>query len=351
MKRERPYLLFGLKPTEYSWRGVGWVAVFYIGAIICGAILGPLLFKALHAWHQAAPNELTTYLSEKDLEQYFDRARWAFAIVLLPVLFKVCGFFPYGKIRRLSLRASFPRALLGAMAVGFHRLGYRCDQRGWAHFGRCFGFGVALAGFIVLAQLIFTPTNLKPDLTLASVLGSVAGALAGGLALGFFEEMIFRGVVFRCFYAAWRPVLAVVLTSAFFAYAHFRHPDALFEGAIHTPGFAAGWEIAFWTLVGIVKSFAWIPFCNLFMFGNLLTLVQLRSGSLMSSAGLHAGAVFIMLSYSKNFQIHGGTAAREVWGGAGIVDGIVPLVLLTGLVLVLSVIVPKLQAHKVSYCA
>ncbi len=337
MRRERTFLLFGLRPDQYSWRGVSWLAVFYVGAIIFGAIVGPALFLAQQGWHEASPNGFTTYLQEKDFEQFFDRARELFALLCLPVFFAVCGFLPYSKARRLIPSAGKLKAALVAIVAGFHRIGLGCAKRDWATFGRNFAFGAVLAGIIVIGQLCFSPTNLKPELSAGSVIGALLGALAGGVAVSFLEETLFRGVIFRCFYSVTRPVLAIVLTSAFFAYAHFKHPDALFADANTAADMQAGWSMAFWTLFGIFKSFQWLPFLNLFMFGNLLCLVFVRSRSLMSPAGLHAGAVFIMLAYSKNFQIHGGSQAREIWGGAGIVDGMVPLAILTVLVIFLAI--------------
>lgn len=333
--RERFLLLFGLHRDRYSWKGIAWLAVFYVGAIIFGAIMVAPVYNAVRAWNESAPNELNTYLVGKDFETYFDRARWVFAILILPFFFKVCGFLPYGKIRRLSPKAGRFRAFLGALSVGFHRLGISCRREGWGHYGRWFFIGLQVTAGAVIAQLIFTATDLKPDYSVGRFFKVILSAFASGLALGFFEEIIFRGVIFRCFYSAVKPLAAVLLTSAFFAYTHFRHPDALFAHANETANFAAGWEVAFWTLFGIFESFNWVQFMNLFMLGNILCLALIRTRSLMSAVGYHGGTVFIMLSYSKSFQIHH-DEARVWWGGAGIVDGIVPLIFLTGLTLWLA---------------
>lgn len=346
--RDRFLLLFGISRDAYSWRGVAWLALFYVGAIIFGALMVTPVYNAVIAWNNSSPTELSEYLAGKDFETYFDRARWVFAILILPFFFKVCGFFPYGKIRRLAAAKGRVRAFLGALVAGFHRLGIHCARRDWACFGKWFALGFALAGLIVIGQLIFSPVTLKTDFSTAKLAKTVLGAVASGFALGFFEEIIFRGVIFRCFYTAMRPIGAVLLTSAFFAYAHFRHPDALFASANASANLQAGFEVGFWTLFGIFKSFNWLQFTNLFMFGVLLCVAVLRARSLMSAAGLHAGAVFIMLSYSRNFDIHSpvDNMGRLLWGGPGIVDGIIPLILLTGLTLWLTVPLWKDSAGK-----
>jgi len=328
--RDRFLLLFGISRDTYSWRGVAWLAVFYLGAIIFGAIMVAPVYNAVLEWNRTAPTELSDYLAHKDFETYFDRARWVFAILILPVFFKVCGFLPYGKIRRLAPQTHRLCAFWAALVAGFHRLGLACSLRAWGICGRYFALGLGLAGVIILGQLLFTPVTLKADFTVGRLLSILLGALASGIALGFFEEIIFRGIIFRTFYTALRPLWAILLASAFFAYTHFRHPDSLFADANASANFSAGWEVAFWTLFGIFKSFQWLPFCNLLVFGILLCLALMRARSLMASIGLHAGAVFMMISYRKSFDIHSpdGHFARFLWGGGGIIDGVLPLIIL-----------------------
>lgn len=320
-------------PPRSRWYGLFWLTIFYLGALAFAAIFAAPLYHAVQSWHASNPNDLNTYLTGKEFQKYFDRLRWVFALLALPLLFYALGFFPYARLRRLARPVNPLRIFLAAMSAGFHRLGLRCGLRDWARFGRWFLAGVALAGVIAAGQLVFTLTQPKADLDAAQILKIALGSLAGGLALGFLEETLFRGIVLRCFYTAFRPLMAVMLGSAFFAYTHFKHPGALFTAANQDPGFAAGLAVAYHTLFGILQSFAWLPFLNLFMFGNLLCLITLRTRSLMSAAGLHAGAVFIMLTNRRCFHIHP-DEARLLWGGGGIIDGILPLVLLTLLTLI-----------------
>ena len=92
--------------------------------------------------------------------------------------------------------------------------------------------------------------------------------------------------------------------------------------------FTGGWDIAWIVLVGIVESFNIIIFLNLLMLGTLLCLVFDATKSLMGNMGLHAGAVFALITYRKLFDITNGPF-REIWGGGGLINGYVPLIYLS----------------------
>jgi membrane protease YdiL (CAAX protease family) len=45
-------------------------------------------------------------------------------------------------------------------------------------------------------------------------------------AIGIFEEILSRGAIVRAFYTAFNPILAIVISSLFFAYEHMKIPLA-----------------------------------------------------------------------------------------------------------------------------
>ncbi|HQU09615.1 MAG TPA: type II CAAX endopeptidase family protein, partial [Opitutales bacterium] len=200
-------------------------------------------------WHESAPNGLNTYLVHKGFDDYFDRLRWVAFILGLPWLIHHWGLwsltrlgFPRGsKTKRTLCRG----ILIGVVAV------------------------VLVAG----AQSFFhvISWNIGNDETKIALI--VLKSLLGGLAIGFLEELVFRGLVFRVFYTAMPVWLAMLGTSLFFAYTHFKMPDSIWlltDQQVHVD---SGFFVAYWTLLGITENFQLWPFVNLTLLGLLLNLI------------------------------------------------------------------------------
>jgi membrane protease YdiL (CAAX protease family) len=162
-------------------------------------------------------------------------------------------------------------ALLGAVIAGWAVL--RLDGRG----GGALGFHLArsvpresLAGLglgVGLAVAVIAVMVAGGAIRWSGEEGTIWGwigtaAFAGGLLAlpAAAEEALFRGYPFQAIAQAWGPVWALVVTSAFFGWAHWANPGATLLGAANT---AAA--------------------------GVFLGVVYLKTGSLWWASGVHLG--------------------------------------------------------------
>ncbi len=303
LPREQSFMLFGLNVRESSWRGVLLLFGIYFGAMLLAALLSPPIYACFQWWAEVHPNRVSTYLAGKGLDDFFERIRMVPVVLGLPFLLKACGLL---SLRNLGVRFS---------AYGLGRM------MGW------FLVGAGLVFIIALGQLFFGETMAKPGLSGWQLLKIPMLALLSGLILGLIEEIVFRGMVFRMFYTAVRPWLAIGLCSLFFAYTHFKLPGALTEVALGSETWSSGLMVAYGTTFGIFYEFALIDFLSLLALSCLLCLMTLRTRSLMGCIGFHAGAVWMMITY-RGFIWVGDGENRWWWGGTGIVDGVFPLLLM-----------------------
>ncbi|MCZ6672070.1 MAG: CPBP family intramembrane metalloprotease [Verrucomicrobia bacterium] len=149
---------------------------------------------------------------------------------------------------------------------------------------------------------------------------SIGGALVSALLIGLMEETFFRGFVFRTFYTALRPWLALIGSSLFFAYLHFKMPDEVLE---HVPAHEIGLDdglVAIWhTLTTFAANFDELLFFNLTLVGILLNLAFLYSRNLWACVGLHAGWVVMIQSFVDTFDETKG--AHPFFGTEKVADG------------------------------
>jgi len=295
-------MLFQLSESERSSRGIYYLLILYVGALVLAALLAPPAYRLIESWHESSPNALTGRIVGKPFHRYFDRLRWLPTLIALPFLLKACGLFSWN-----------------ALGVNFRGTGMR-------RFLYFFAGGTLLLGLIAFIQGMYYGVEFQPGLRPGRVAAILAGALAGGFLLGLLEEIIFRGMVFRMFYTWVKPVPALLLTSLFFGYAHFKYPPALWDATGLEASWAGGWHVAFWTLFGIIKTFDFLVFFNLVLFGVVLCLLVLRYQSLMPVIGFHGGIVFAILAYTDLTTVQ--EVTRELprlnpfWGSGGLRDGL-----------------------------
>jgi membrane protease YdiL (CAAX protease family) len=85
------------------------------------------------------------------------------------------------------------------------------------------------------------------------------------------------------------------VTSAFYAYTHFKVPTSVWT---HVPAGVhadTGFFVAYWTVFGITVDFDWAQFTTLWLLGMVLGSLVLRRGSLWPAIGLHAALVTEMV--------------------------------------------------------
>ena len=306
LPREREFLLFGLGPENRSWRGVWLLLGVFFGAIAFAAITSPLVFWAIIEWANASPNELNTYLADKDFPRYFDRLRLLFVIIAFPWLLKVCGLFSW------------------------KALGMRGGSGWWRSLLLWLVIGVVLLGLAAAVQALTVGIVLKEAWSSFAFLQTALMAAVAAAIIALLEESVFRGLVLRLFYTAVIPLPAVLLAAFFFAIVHFKKiPEAIW-GEDAVVSWSSGFYVGLWTLLSMGATFEWIKFLNLFLSGLVLCLLFIKNRSLWHCIGLHAGWVIFRQVYSELFIV-GESDFSRLWGSAGIIDGLLPTLLLSTL--------------------
>ncbi len=170
----------------------------------------------------------------------------ALRVLRHPMMLLVLGFVPFTGLygftamagsRIVLLRHSplQPLAMLGccAAAVGLYLLFQRhAELRGNREFawnGAASELGAGLAGgfalFSVVAGVVWLAGGMEVT-GLRGGIGSLWGMLSLALISGLFEELVFRGIVFRHLETLLGSWAALALTSAFFGAVHLGNPGA-----------------------------------------------------------------------------------------------------------------------------
>jgi membrane protease YdiL (CAAX protease family) len=298
MQRDTYFMLFGLGAEERSWRGAWLLLGVYFGAVLFAALASPPAYWLVQWWADAAPNELNRYLARKGFPDYFDRLRWLPVLIGLPLLFRWTGLWSW-------------------TALGYRRRGAVAALLAW------FGIGFAMLGTALALQLLTGGAVWAPSGETGRIARSVVMAMVSACAVAAIEETVFRGLGLRIFWTAVRPWAAVMLSSLFFAYVHFRMPDAVWEGR---GSGAVTWDtglfVGFWTVAGIAQTFRAVEFLNLCLAGAALALLFVRTKSLWPCIGLHAGWVFARLG-QRRLLADGAGEPGLLLGSRQIIDGLV----------------------------
>ena len=155
------------------------------------------------------------------------------------------------------------------------------------------GFILALASVVVLGLLMFFSGSFTPQITdpVLSVLRSSGKALLTALMVGFFEELFFRGLLFKGLLEDSRPAVAFTAANLLYAASHFiKPPEDFFLNGIDP---LAGIRFIGVALESFLDPPAILPgLIGLFIIGVVLSYALLRAESLYLSIGLHAGWVF-----------------------------------------------------------
>jgi len=290
--RETKFILFGLGPEQTSLRGVWILAVVFFGSLAIAAILTPCFYWLAEGWDSRTGSELTLWLHDEGIARTFDLVRLVMIALALPLLLRACWSVPP---RRLPLNLSALRAWTLTYVIG-----------------------LGLIAALAVMQLAFAPASPRPD---SYSMAKLLQQLTTSSFVGLFEEIIFRGIILSIFYTSTRrPWLALVLTSASFAYAHFKIPTVILMHADQNVNWLTGWAAAYWTLFGITADFDLANFSSLFLLGMVLGALRLRSATLWPAIGLHSGMVMGILVYNDLYLME--TKNLGVfWGTTSLVDG------------------------------
>lgn len=306
MIRQKRHILYGLSEEKTSTNGLWLLALLYFGSLIAALFLSLIAWKITHALDPDA----TGYLANKPYPKFFDRSRWFSVLLLLPYLFWQCKVTNF---KAVGFSAPFLKTV-----------------------GKWFLCGIGMIALIYGGTFALGAIEARPESSLATFIYNLDNAILAGIAVGLLEEIVFRGLVFRMFYTAMKPIPAIVASSAFFAVLHFKSSALEFEGL--TPdqiGFAEGFAVAIDTAFAIVTQFDFTYLAAIFLVGIVLHQVFLLSDNLWANAALHAGWVFSIKAIGGVFQTS--ESANLFTGTIRVADGYWVIVVLIAFIALFSV--------------
>ena len=259
---------------------------YFFAVVLGGALLAPPLFWSAH--------HFSTFFAKYDFESFFHRALLICALAFLWPLLRSLRLHSFRDLQldknRHALRDVVAGILLAAIPL--------------------------LVGAVVsIATGIFMFKNAIPLSSLGAVLGAA-------MVVPLIEELFFRGLLLGILLRSLRLVVAMLITSAFFAIVHFlKAPPRTGESVTWFSGFHS-----------IANSFAQFAdpmmvlagFTTLFLIGWILADARLRTRSLFLPIGLHSGWIFVA-------GVVGKVTKRETiilpWLGTNLLTGLLPLAL------------------------
>jgi membrane protease YdiL (CAAX protease family) len=272
------------------------IFAYLVAVIVLGALLAPPLYWGTQ-W--LAAHGMLRGLAEFRFQKFFDRAALIAALLLL-----------WPTVHWLNVR-------------GWRDLGLEPDARWGRHLLVGFGIAALGVGAMAIAYVYFGVYRFRSDSTW-SKLPLIALSAATVAVL---EEALFRGGILGLARRSLSPYVALFWVTVLFAIVHFLKPDEGFNPQPIT------WLSGFILIPHAFHQFAepmtlLSGFTTLFVLGWLLGDARLRTRSLWMSIGLHAGVVFVKMSFavlSKRRDAH------LPWIGKELQIGLVPVgILLLG---------------------
>ncbi|MBP7828415.1 MAG: CPBP family intramembrane metalloprotease [Kiritimatiellae bacterium] len=263
---------------------------YLVGAIFLAAAVSVAVVRLM----PYVPPGVVEAVLRKGPEKVTARCLQGFLILLLPWL-----------IKRLGWR-------------GWHDLGFSAEDSpaarpGFQQLGRGLVFGLLTMGVVVVAMTSAGARMLEParlwNLNPLNLLFYAAAALA----VGFFEEALARGILFRVPARIWGALPAAAVGSVLFSLAHFADVDP-----------AAFRYASYWTSVAaVVKSLLAKPeitgefavrALNLALLGGVLCAFVARTGTIWFAIGAHAAWVFV-IRLNSLLTAHVPGSGGGWWGG------------------------------------
>jgi uncharacterized protein len=269
-------------------RPVRSLLIYLVLVFVGGALLAPWLYWS--ALGLAAHSTFFEKLASNKFHRFVDRALLGAAVLGLWPLLRSCRMLHW---RDLGLKAG-SRSLPG---VGF---------------GFLLGFGSLAC--VVLPAIALGGRSFNAAHSSGQVTGYVCGAALTAIIVPIIEELVFRGALFGILRKALSWPVALVLSSAVYALAHFIRTADL-------PG-SIDWLSGLALLPKMFQGgMPFIPaFFTLFVAGAILALAYQRTGALFFSMGLHSGWIFWLKSYGFLTGPAPG-ASPFIWGTDKLIDG------------------------------
>jgi len=246
-----------------------WFVVYIALVIVGGALLGGWL---LHGPMVSESGFRYGLAEEYGPDRIVRRLQTVLAILLAPLLLKKIGW------------------------RGVNDLGWRSEQtrpeRKW-DFIRWFVIGLVLMAVLFTLSLTSGIREWLPFSFGRWVGRFITAFLITGIGVGFIEETLTRGVLYRSMARVWTPWVGAVVSSGIFAWAHFmKATDASFlEGPLAVLQSSLFDEFA--------RDVTRLKFLNMFLFGLVLCRLVRHRGDIWAAVGLHAAAVGAFKWFSR----------------------------------------------------
>ncbi|TCO94010.1 CAAX prenyl protease-like protein [Chthoniobacter flavus] len=266
------------------------IFAYLVAVIVLGALLAPPLYWGAQ-W--LIGHGVLTSLAAFKFQKYFDRACMIAALALL-----------WPTVKSLQVK-------------GWRDLGLEPDARWGRHLVIGFVIAALAVGAMATAYIQFRVYRFRPDHPWQK-LPMIALSAATVAVL---EEALFRGGILGLVRRSLSPYAALFWVSTLFAIVHFLKPDESFDP--HPINWLSGFTLiphAFHQFAEPQTLLA--SFTTLFMLGWLCGDARLRTRSLWMGIGLHAGIVFVKMSFavlSKRRETH------LPWIGRELQIGLVPV--------------------------
>jgi membrane protease YdiL (CAAX protease family) len=266
------------------------IFAYLVAVIVLGALLAPPLYWGAQ-W--LVGHGMLNSLAAFKFQKYFDRACLIAALVLL-----------WPTVKWLQVK-------------GWQDLGLEPDSRWGRHLVIGFVIAALAVGAMATAYVQFGVYRFRPDHPWQK-LPMIALSAA---TVAMLEEALFRGGILGLVRRSLSPYAALFWVSTLFAIVHFLKPD---ESIDPQP---INWISGFTLIPHAFQQFAepqtlLAGFTTLFMLGWLCGDARLRTRSLWMGIGLHAGIVFVKMSFavlSKRRDVH------LPWVGRELQIGLVPV--------------------------
>jgi len=263
------------KPVVSFWQVLALAVLFLTAGIWLASALAVLIMNGAHAWG----GPVGAYLIEEGAAKVMRRCLLGFSIVFLMIFLWRAGW-------------------RGWRDCGFTTTDPDRSWRPW-HAGLLNGMilGILTMGIVGTLTILAGIHRLYVTLSLTSILIKVVALLLSALVVGFFEETVVRGILFRVLARIWRAWPAAVLSSLVFAVAHFIEPSN--EAFIGTSFLSVTQAVFVSTLTMFWKtpSLA-LQFINLSLLGIVLCAFVIRTKTIWLSVGAHVAWVWVI-------QLHG----------------------------------------------
>jgi membrane protease YdiL (CAAX protease family) len=242
------------------------IFAYLAAVIVLGALLAPPLYWGAN-W--LATHGIFPVLAEFPFQKFFNRAALISALILL-----------WPAVRWLEVG-------------GWRDLGIEPDPRWRQHLIAGFliaGFAVAAMAFAYVQLGIYRIREVI-------AWGKVPVVLLSAVTVGFLEEALFRGAILGLVRRSLGRYAALFWVTVLFAIVHFLKPDE--DVTIPSVNWLSGFELIPHTFHQFAEPMALLAgFTTLFVLGWLCGDATLRTRALWMSIGLHAGIVFVKMSFS-----------------------------------------------------